>query len=521
MQLKSEFLELFSQLGTSKMSSAAYDTAWVAETIALGEPMGEYALEWLRENQLPNGSWGVSDILYNHDRVINTLAAMITLTRWGNEKDRQRVKRARLGLDTAMRSLHTDVAGATAGFEMIIPLLLETAYELGATQRKEDRAFSYASSAAQRFARRKTDQEEIPNNTISFDQMKEFKKKKLASLPDGIINKHVTISFSAEMVGSEGVHLLDTDNLLEIDGSVAGNPAATAFYALHVNPGNETALTYLRNVAQKNNLFDGGGIPEVAPFDTYEISWVLWNLSLLDNPDDFKAQCEPYLDFLAKDWKTGKGVSFAKDYSLMDSDNTSIVFEVLHKFGRPVDLETLLSYEEEEHFRCYNLESNPSVGVNIHILGALREAGLDIQHPSVQKIIKFLKSNTISDTFWADKWHTSPYYATAHAIIVASGFVDDLVFNAVPWIIETQKDDGSWGYYISTAEETAYCLQALFIWRQHGGQVSTDVLKKGIDWLSEHSEPPYPPLWISKCLNIPELIVRSAILSALSLGSDI
>ena len=32
--------------------------------------MGEHALDWLRENQLPNGSWGSPDILYNHDRVI-------------------------------------------------------------------------------------------------------------------------------------------------------------------------------------------------------------------------------------------------------------------------------------------------------------------------------------------------------------------------------------------------------------------------------------------------------------------
>jgi len=205
----------------------------------------------------------------------------------------------------------------------------------------------------------------------------------------------------------------------------------------------------------------------------------------------------------------------------MDSDDTSMVFEVLHKFGRPVGLETLLSYEEENHFRCYGLESHPSTGVNIHILGALREAGLDIQHPSVQKIITFLKANTFLDTFWADKWHTSPYYVTSHAVISAAGFADDLVYNAIEWIIETQKNDGSWGYYIPTAEETAYCLQALFIWQRHGGQVPKDVLKRGIDWLSDHSEPPYPPLWISKCLYIPELIVRSAILSALALGSDI
>jgi hypothetical protein len=43
------------------------------------------------------------------------------------------------------------------------------------------------------------------------------------------------------------------------------------------------------------------------------------------------------------------------------------------------------------------------------------------------------------------------------------------------------------------------------------------VLRRGAAWLAEHAEPPYPPLWIGKCLYCPVLVVRSAVLSALML----
>jgi hypothetical protein len=47
--------------------------------------------------------------------------------------------------------------------------------------------------------------------------------------------------------------------------------------------------------------------------------------------------------------------------------------------------------------------------------------------------------------------------------------------------------------------------------------VPNDVLKQGALWLADHALPPYPPLWIGKCLYCPELVVQSAILSALAL----
>jgi halimadienyl-diphosphate synthase len=102
-------------------------------------------------------------------------------------------------------------------------------------------------------------------------------------------------------------------------------------------------------------------------------------------------------------------------------------------------------------------------------------------------------------------------------VIASAGYDDDLVDSAVHWILETQNADGSWGFYTPTAEETAYCLQALVIWGRHGGHVPTSVLQRGAAWLADRTDPPYPPLWIGKSLYTPVLVVRSAILSALVL----
>jgi halimadienyl-diphosphate synthase len=272
------------------------------------------------------------------------------------------------------------------------------------------------------------------------------------------------------------------------------------------------ALGYLHEIA------NDGAVPYVAPIEIFERAWPLWNLALIGPLDDETlALCQPHLDFLKAEWKPGEGIASAEGLTLLDGDDTGLTYEVLVRFSRSVDLEGVLHYEENERFRCYALEANPSVSTNVHVLGALRQAGFEVQHPSVQKVLRFLRQMQTLRLFWFDKWHASPYYPTAHAVITCTGYDDDLVYDAACWIMETQNLNGSWGYYMPTAEETAYCLQALIFWKRNGGQVPGDVLKRGATWLADHTEPPYPPLWIGKCLYCPVLVVRSAILSALML----
>ncbi len=486
MNLDASVHQLLAEIGPGqRISRSAYDTAWLARLVELDEPLGYAAVEWLRENQLPDGSWGTREPRYHHERLACTLAAMNALGHVGDVRDRGRLRRAQLALEIDARGLQADPAGETIGFEMIVPTLLEESRRLDLVNCSLEKDLGY---------------------------LTQYRAAKLAALPDRMINRKVTVAFSSEMVGSDGRHVLDLDNLREPNGSVAYSPAATTFFALEVNRGDPAALGYLRTVTVD------GAVPYIAPIEIFELAWTLWNLELAGLiDDDVLARCQPHLDVMERWWQPDRGIAACIGLTLAESDTTSMVYKVLRRFGRSVALDAVLYYEEKTHFRCFALEANPSLSANIHVLDALREAGLSAEDAAVQKVVEFLRRTQTLQMFWFDKWHASPYYPTAHAIIACAGLVDELVMDPIYWLLTTQNPEGSWGYYMPTAEETAYCLQALVYWRRLGGDVPDQVLKAGAEWLAQHGDPPYPPLWIGKCLYCPEWVVQSAVLSALAM----
>jgi hypothetical protein len=93
---------------------------------------------------------------------------------------------------------------------------------------------------------------------------------------------------------------------------------------------------------------------------------------------------------------------------------------------------------------------------------------------------------------------------------------------AMSWMLKSQRKDGSWGFYsFSTVVETAYCIQALHSLNMHGKNVPKEKVKLAKNWLEEHAHDAPVPMWIDKSLYCPELIVRSAILSAIDLAGQI
>ncbi|HMR98771.1 MAG TPA: prenyltransferase/squalene oxidase repeat-containing protein [Anaerolineales bacterium] len=481
---------LINEIGPGHMASTAYDTAWAARLDEIAPSISARALTWLTKNQLPDGTWGAPAPMYYHDRVVCTLAAMIALERRGHrEADKEQILKGKLALERivsgATGGLSSDPNGATVGFEMIAPTLVAEAEKLGLIKNQANRILGRISKQ---------------------------RAVKLAYLKDNMISRHVTMAFSAEMVGVDGKHMLDVDNLQESNGSVGVSPSATAYFATYIKKGDEAAVTYLRD-----SMKPDGSFPNVAPFDVFEIGWSLWNLSLIPGLAQH-AKLKPHLDFLANAWVPKRGVGFAAGYTVKDSDDTSLVFDTLLRFGIEKDLGSVLSYEEKDHFRCFDLEANPSISANIHVLGALGQAGLDMKNSSVQKVVRFLHKARGTNPFWADKWHASPYYATSHAIIACAGIANDLVAESVDWILSAQNKDGSWGAYLKTAEETAYAVQALWIWNQKVTRVPKSAMTRAARWLSENMDKPYPPLWIGKCLYSPNLVIRSAVISALALA---
>ena len=355
--------KLIDEIGPGHMGSTAYDTAWTARLGEVDWNLSSRSLGWLAENQLPDGSWGAKAPMYYHDRVLCTLAAMVALTYRGRRgQDKLQIEKGRLALERivggATQGLQSDPNGATVGFEMIAPTLAAEAERLGIIKRQGDRILG---------------------------RLSKQRAKKLAYLKDNMISKNVTIAFSAEMAGTDGKHMLDINNLQENNGSVGLSPSATAYFATYIKKGDEASLKYLHNTVKPD-----GGLPNVSPFDVFEIAWSLWNLGMI--PDlEVTDKLRPHIEFLSKAWEPRRGVSFATNYSVKDSDDSVITYSTLLRFGIEKDLASVLAYEEKDHFRCFDLEVNPSISANIHILHALRQTGLS------QKIPRSKRSSTSSE----------------------------------------------------------------------------------------------------------------------------
>ncbi len=492
------FAELLEKVGTDNISSTSYDTAWIARLKDVDAELGNCALEWICENQHKDGSWGAAFPFYYHDKVVCTLSAMIALTYKGRrQQDKERIRRGLEALDWitagATQGLQLDSNGATVGFEVITPTLVAEAEQLGIIKQQKERILG------------------------KLAHLRELKMRKLQGLK---ISRFITVAHSAEMTGKDKLDLLDVEHLQEKNGSVGASPAATAHFALYVKPGDQSALNYLSQIIKSHQ----GGAPALSPFETFECVWVLWNLSItnLYQTDKVVASaCDTHMDYLEKNWKPGEGLGLSKFYSVPDADDTIVAYELLSKFGRKPELDAVLQYEDKDWFRCYHYEANPSVDVNIHALGALKEAGCDKWHPSVQKALNFIRAHRLHDRYWLDKWNLSPYYTTAHLVITANNYDDQLCEDAIQWILETQEPNGSWGFFnVPTAEETAYCIQALATWQKYSGKSFREQIKRAGSWLSENCEPPYPPLWIGKSLYCPEILVKSGLLSALALMQE-
>jgi len=111
--------QLLKEIGPGRMSSTAYDTAWIARLGEMDWELSSRALNWIWENQLPDGSWGARESFYYHDRFISTLAAMIALTYLNKrQQDRKQIERGLLALEKivagAPRGLQADPNGASA-----------------------------------------------------------------------------------------------------------------------------------------------------------------------------------------------------------------------------------------------------------------------------------------------------------------------------------------------------------------------------------------------------------------------
>ncbi|MFB9963929.1 prenyltransferase/squalene oxidase repeat-containing protein [Sinosporangium siamense] len=312
-------------------------------------------------------------------------------------------------------------------------------------------------------------------------------------------------------------------------GSVGASPAATAAWLGKDGVAvPESPLRYLESTAADHSWL----APCTYPITTFERSWVLSGLSRAGLT--YAAPASMVTEMSAALKPLGACTSSGLP---MDADTTAVALYTLELLNAQVDPEVLRRYELPTHFCTWPGEEGESVSVNAHVLDvfgahARRQSRSD-HHMTRRKLSWWLLERQEPDGSWTDRWHTSPYYATASCALALDHYgieapaVRAAVGAAVRWTLDTQRPDGSWGRWYGTAEETAYALHTLLMTRpvtDHRWRGAVDVaVAQGTEFLLARTEAAdwlenEPPLWVDKDLYLPAAIVRSSVVTAAHLA---
>jgi halimadienyl-diphosphate synthase len=474
------------------LSTSAYDVAWLAQ-LPGDEGNGlrwPELIDWLLRHQWPDGSWG-GTIPYYHDRILSTLAAIIALKECGASLKAERA--IRQGIQYLWHHFHFLPYDPIelVGFELILPTLLSQARALDL---------------------------DVPTHYYGYEHIR---AQKLSLLPEGLFySPSTSVAFSAEFLGAAG----DPTRLRQLQGdhgAIANSPATTA-YLVRQGGCNQVALDYLEKLRIQP--------PAFYPWRTFEIVWTLEHLTFgglslrgLVKPSIW-AELQAALEF-------GEiGVGIDPSFGINDGDTTSVTLHVLARGGQPVNHMILRHFESPRTglFHTFPFERNPSVVTNVHALEAMSFLP---DYPNFElmrgRIVAMVLRTQQQSSYWVDKWHASPYYATAHVLIAFIRTQESLLnecHNAIEWLIHTQRPEGSWGFFDwGTLEETAYALLTLLHYHRQFKKLNTEVLRLGATYLfhwMEREDWADPEMWIAKSLYAPRSIIKAAVLAAAHLYQD-
>ena len=470
----------------NRLPRSAYDIAWMAR---VRDDSGEYArypdlVRWLVTNQYADGSWG-GRMAYIHDRVLCTLAALMALKENGVDAEfPQFIERGERFIWQNLHKLHHEFADL-AGFELLLPTLLQQASEMGIR---------------------------VPAHTYGYGEIRD---EKLKLIPLELLDSPkmwVSLANSMEYRMDKDV-LCVMENIQGAHGAIANSPSTTAYLAMQSGNRNQQALAYLDFVHDR-------GVPGFYPWTDYEIAWMMQHLSYSGIPLEEFHNLDVWQTLL--DDMTSKGIGIHQTFGIPDGDTTSVTMHVLLQAGFDVDPLILKTFEHPETrtFQTFFFERNMSVITNVHALEAL---ALLPDYPAREivwdAVIRSLLSLQKYHTFWIDKWHISPYYATGHTLMALLklgelGLVE--YSNSIDWLIHTQHANGGWGHFAyATAEETAYALLTLMTYHEMARPIDVDVIHHGMEFLYRYRDnpQPHPELFIAKTLYTPIDVVEALLMA--------
>ncbi|XP_076904049.1 ent-copalyl diphosphate synthase 1-like [Bidens hawaiensis] len=360
-------------LDDGAITPSAYDTAWVALIKDVngdsGGPQFPSSLQWVVNHQLPDGSWGEPLMFSAFDRLLNTLACVITLTSWNIHPNK--CKKGMKFVEENINKLGDEMEEhMTPGFELLFLRLLEHAQKLEIT---------------------------MPNDSPVLKEIYARRDVKLRKIPKDIFHMIPTILLHS----LEGIQDLEWGKLLKLqskNGSFMGSPSATAFAFMQTK--DQNCLSYLVDTVAKFN----GGVPNFYPLDMFERIWLIDRLQRLGIARYFLSEIEMCIAYIYRYWDE-KGIGFARNCNVPDIDDTAMAFRVLRTNGYAVSADVFRYFEENGQFVCYPGQSKETVTVmfNLYRASQVLFPGEKILYDAKNFSHKFLMEK-VSSNMLLDRW---------------------------------------------------------------------------------------------------------------------
>lgn len=358
-------------MNDGEISVSAYDTAWVALVPKLdGEgPQFPATVRWIVDNQLPDGSWGDPALFSAYDRMTNTLACVVALTKWSLEPEKCKTGLSFLH-ENMWRLADEEQESMPIGFEIAFPSLIQISRSLGID-------FPYDHPALQSI---------YSNREI---KLKRIPKDMMHRVPTSILHS------------LEGMSDLDWAKLLNLqssDGSFLYSPSATA-YAL-MQTGDKKCFEYIDRIVKKFN----GGVPNVYPVDLFEHIWVVDRLERLGISRYFQREIKQCMDYVNRHW-TEEGICWARNSNVKDVDDTAMAFRLLRLHGYNVSPSVFKNFEKDGEFFCFVGQSTQAVTgmYNLNRASQIGFQGEDVLHRARIFSYEFLRQREAQGMLH-DKW---------------------------------------------------------------------------------------------------------------------
>ncbi|KAL8053645.1 hypothetical protein ABFX02_05G086300 [Erythranthe guttata] len=346
--------------GKVEISPSAYDTAWVAMVpareysggITISQPCFPQCLDWIFENQNPDGSWGMDP---GHPSLVScTLACLLALRKW-NVAHQQLHKGLEFIRANSWAASDKDQI-SPIGFNIIFPMMITYANEMDLT---------------------------LPFDRHLLDSIFQSPYSQIIS------ERNMNLGYVAEGLGE----LFNWNNIIVTEqrnnGSLFNSPATTAAALIH-GQDNDKCFEYLQSLLKTFKNW----VPTIYPLEIYTRLCLVDTIQELGIDRYLQYEIDIILDETYRLWKRKEEEIFT------DITCCAVAFRLLRIKGFEVSSDELAPYAEQDHV---NLETT---GVSTvlelyrasHISIHEEETTLDAINDWTSKFLKQqLRSETIFD----------------------------------------------------------------------------------------------------------------------------